>query len=129
VFQQAYNGWILKTDGSGNILWQKSYSGLTSYAGNVFNGIIQTSDGSFAATGESWTPDLTYGGPGLWLVEIEPNGNIGICSCAQDTNVTPQVLDLHVYPASFTGALPGLAFSGVNIKGKSTSIKPTTIYP
>lgn len=129
VFQQAANGWIVKTDGSGNILWQKTYSGLTSYAGNVFNGIIQTSDGGFAATGESWTPDLTYGGPGLWLVKIEPNGTVGTCSCAQDTNATPQVLDLHTYPASFTGALSGLAFSGVNIKGKSTAITPTTIYP
>jgi hypothetical protein len=129
VFQQAYNGWMLKTDGSGNILWQKSYSGLTSNVGNVFNGIIQTSDGGYAATGDSWTPDLTYGGPGLWLVKIEPNGNIGTCSCAQDTNTTAQALDLQAYPASFTEALPGLAFSAVNTKGKSTSTKPTTIYP
>jgi hypothetical protein len=66
---------------------------------------------------------------GLWLAKIEPNGNIGTCNCAQDTNTTPQALDLHVYPASFTGALHGLAFSGVNIKGKPTSVKPTTIYP
>ena len=129
VFQQAVNGWIVKADGSGNIAWQKSYTGLTSNAGNVFNGIIQTSDGGFAATGDSWTPDMTYGGPGLWLVKIDPNGNIGTCGCALDTNTTPQALDLQGYPASFTGALPGLAFSGVNIKGKSTSIKPTTIYP
>jgi len=129
VFQQASNGWILKTDGSGNIVWQKSYSGLTSDAGNVFNGIIQTSDGGFAATGESWTPDLTYGGPGLWMVKIEPDGTFGTCSCAQDTSTTPQVLDLHAYPASFTGALPGLAFSAVSIQGTSTSVKPATIYP
>ena len=72
---------------------------------------------------------MTYGGPGLWLVKIEPNGTIGTCSCAQDTNTTPQVLDLQGYPASFTGALPGLAFSAVNIKGASTSAKPTAIYP
>jgi hypothetical protein len=42
---------------------------------------------------------------GLWLAKIEPNGNIGTCNCAQDTNTTPSALDLHVYPASFTGAL------------------------
>jgi hypothetical protein len=129
VFGHAYNGWILKTDGSGNIIWQKSYTGLTPDAGNVFNGIIQTSDGGFAATGESWTPDLTYGGPGLWLVKIDSGGAIGTCSCAQDTDATPQPLDLQAYPASFTTALPGLTFSPVAIKSKSTSAKPTTIYP
>jgi hypothetical protein len=129
VFHNPDTGWIVKTDGSGNILWQKSYSGLTSNTGNVFNGIIQTTDGGFAATGDSWTPDPTYGGPGLWLAKIDPNGNIGTCSCAQDTNTTPQALDLQVYPASFTGALPGLVFSAVGINSTSTSISPTTIYP
>jgi len=51
---------------------------------------------------------MTYGGPGLWLVKIDPNGNIGTCSCGQDTNTTPQALDLQGYPASFTGHCPGL---------------------
>jgi len=129
VFQQAPNGWIMKADGAGNIVWQKSYSGLTSTAGNVFNAIIQTSDGGFAATGESWTPNPTYGGPGLWLTKIEPNGNIGTCSCAQDTNATALALDLNVFPASFAGAPSGLAFGGVGIKDKATSISPTTIFP
>jgi hypothetical protein len=129
VFQQAYNGWILKTDGSGSIVWQKTYTGLTSTAGNVFNSLIQTSDGGFAATGESWTPDLTYGGPGLWLVKFAADGSLGTCTCAQDTNAVPQNLDLHAYPASFTGANPGLALTAVNINSKSTAVKPTTIYP
>ncbi|MBO0822849.1 MAG: hypothetical protein J2P27_03195 [Actinobacteria bacterium] len=129
VFQQYTNGWIVKTDGSGNILWQKSYTGLTSTGGNTFNDVIQTSDGGFAATGGSWTPDPTYGGPGLWLVKIDPDGSIGTCNCAQDTNTVPQALDLAAYPASFTEAPPGLAFSGVSIQGTPTSLKPTTIYP
>ena len=72
---------------------------------------------------------MTYGGPGLWLVKIDPNGNIGTCSCAQDTNTTPQALDLQGYPASFTEVLPGLAFSAVGIHGKPTSITPAAIYP
>ena len=72
---------------------------------------------------------MTYGGPGIWLIKIGADGTIGSCGCAQDTNTTPQALDLQAYPASFTAAVPGLAFSAVNIKGKSTSIKPTTIYP
>ena len=72
---------------------------------------------------------MTYGGPGLWLVKIDPNGNIGTCSCAQDTNTTPQALGVQAYPASFTAGVPGLAFSAVNIKAKSTSTNPTAIYP
>lgn len=129
VFDQADNGWMLKTDGSGNIIWQKTYTGLTSSAGNGFNSVIQTSDGGFAATGESWTPDLTYGGPGLWLVKINSDGTIGSCGCAQNTTTTPQNLDLNVYPASFTAAASGLALTGVDIKAKTTAVKPTTIYP
>jgi hypothetical protein len=129
VFQHADNGWILKTDGSGNIVWQKTYTGLTSSAGNVFNSIIETSDGGFAATGASWTPNLTYGGPGLWLVKSAPNGNLGTCTCVQNTNAAPQNLDLQAYPANFVEANPGLALTAVNINSKSTTVKPTTIYP
>jgi hypothetical protein len=120
---------MVKTDASGNIRWQKTYTGLTSQDGNKFNDIIQTTDGGYAATGESWTANQTYGGPGLWLVKTDGNGNIGTCSCMQNTNVTPQPLDLQVFPATFARAIPSLSFSAVNTQGKTTSITPTTIYP
>lgn len=129
IFQQATTGWIVKTDASGNILWQKTYTGLTSDAGNVINDIIQTSDGGYAAAGDSWTANLTYGGPGLWLVKTDSKGNVGTCSCAQNTNTTPHSLDLGLYQASFARVPSGLSFSGVNIKAKATSVTPTTIYP
>jgi len=129
IFLQADNGWMLKTDGSGNILWQKTYTGLTMNDGNVFEQVIQTSDGGYAVTGSSWTSDLTYGGPGLWVIKTDSDGNIGSCSCMQDTSVTPQPLDLRVFPATFARAKPNLTFSPVNIQGITTSITPTTIYP
>lgn len=56
-------------------------------------------------------------------------GNVGTCSCAQNTNTTPQSLDLGLYQASFVNVPSGLSFSGVNIKAKATSVTPTTIYP
>ncbi len=129
VFLQATTGWVLKTDASGNILWQKLYTGLTSQGGNEFDDLIQTSDGGYAATGKSWTPDPTYGGPGLWLIKTDNNGNIGTCSCMQNTNVTPQPLDLRAFKAAFVRTTPSLTFSAVNIQNKTTSITPTTIYP
>ena len=120
---------MLKTDGSGNILWQKTYTGLTTNDGNVFEQVIQTSDGGYAVTGSSWTSDLTYGGPGLWLIKTDSDGNIGSCSCMQDTIVTPQPLDLRVVKARFARSTPNLTFIPVNIQGITTSITPTTIYP
>jgi hypothetical protein len=129
IFLHAATGWIVKTDASGNILWQKTYTGLTSGAGNVINDIIQTSDGGYAAAGDSWTANLTYGGPGLWLVKTDSQGNVGTCNCAQNTNTTPQSLDLGLYQASFARVPSGLSFSRVNIKAKATSVTPTTIYP
>jgi len=129
IFLQAATGWIVKTDASGNILWQKTYTGLTSGGGNVINGIIQTSDGGYAAAGDSWTASPTYGGPGLWLVRTDSQGNVGTCSCAQNTSTTPQPLDLGLHQASFARGPSGLSFSGVNIKAKATSVTPTTIYP
>jgi hypothetical protein len=129
IFLHAATGWIVKTDASGNILWQKTYTGLTSGGGNVINDIIQTSDGGYAAAGDSWTANPTYGGPGLWLVKTDSEGNIGTCSCAQNTTTSPQSLDLGLYQASFARVPSGLSFSRVNIKAKATSVTPTTIYP
>ncbi len=129
IFLHAATGWIVKIDASGNILWQKTYTGLTSGGGNVINDIIQTSDGGYAAAGDSWTANPTYGGPGLWLVKTDSQGNVGTCSCAQNTSTTPQSLDLGRYQASFARVPSGLSFSGVNIKAKATSVTPTTIYP
>lgn len=129
IFQEADNGWMLKTDGSGNILWQKSYTGLTANDGNVFAQVIQTSDGGYAVAGSSWTADLTYGGPGLWLVRTDSHGNIGNCNCVQDTNATSQPLDLRAIKATFTSVRPNLALSPVDAQGVITSITPKTIFP
>jgi hypothetical protein len=129
VFLQATTGWVVKTDGSGTILWQKTYTGLTATAGNVLSDVIQTSDGGYAAAGKSWTANLTYGGPGLWLLKTDGSGNVGSCSCAANTNVSPQSLDLNSYPATFAEATPNLAFGPVDIKSRTTSVVPTTIYP
>jgi hypothetical protein len=129
IFLQGINGWMLKTDSAGNILWQKTYTGLTAHYGSVFQQVIQTNDGGYAVTGSSWTADVTYGGPGMWLVKTDSNGNIGSCNCMEDTNVTPQPLDLRAIKAKFAGATPDLTFSPVSIQGITTSITPRTIYP
>jgi len=129
VFLQAATGWIVKTDAGGNVLWQKTYTGLTATGGNVFNDIIQTNDGGYAAAGASWTANQTYGGPGLWLVKTDGNGDVGTCSCVRITNVSPQPLDLASHQATFRGGASNLSFSAVNVRSRATSVTPSTIYP
>jgi len=129
IFVAGTNGWMLKTDGSGNILWQKTYKGLTNHFGSVFNQVIELSDGGYAVAGSSWNADVTYGGPGMWLVRTDRDGNIGNCDCVQDTNITVQTLDLDTFPANFTRTTTNLTFSPVSIQGTTTAVTPKTIYP
>lgn len=63
--------WMIKTDPSGNLLWQKTHGGLSSDGAWY---VDHTSDGGFILTG--WT--LSYG-PGFignaWLVKTDSLGN------------------------------------------------------
>jgi hypothetical protein len=129
IFLQATTGWILKTDSSGNILWQKAYSGLTSKDGNEFFDIVQTNDGGFAVTGASWTANLTYGGPGLWLLQTDAAGNIANCACMVETDASSRELDLQSFPRAFVQTTTGLRFAAASAVGKKTSVTPTTVYP
>jgi hypothetical protein len=109
----------MKLDAVGDVQWSHVYyvlAGVSNVFQKSYNGWVLTSNSG-------------NGGPGLWLVKMDSTGDIGSCSCSQDTNATAQELDLSAYPATFTEDLPGLAFSAVNINGKSTSVKPKTIYP
>src|SRR5207248_10388313 len=107
VFAQATTGWMLKTDASGNIVWQKTYTGLTSGGGNRFNGVIRTSDGGYAVAGDSWTADLTYGGPSMWLGKTHMNGNVSTSRCLNVLNGSVTTLDLLDLPAKSSQAPSG----------------------
>ena len=65
------DAWLVRLDGSGNVLWQKKY--FVSGSPGDITGIIQTSDGGFAFTGSfPFTPGLSD-----WMVvKIDINGNI-----------------------------------------------------
>ena len=67
--------WLIKTDSSGNIEWDKQYGGATD---EFPYSLIQTSDGGYALAGS-----VGHGFPGLelqdedfWLVKTEASGNM-----------------------------------------------------
>ncbi|MFN0274226.1 MAG: T9SS type A sorting domain-containing protein [Chitinophagales bacterium] len=72
--------WVIKTDYSGNIDWQKSLGGdLTEYASNV----LYTTGGNYLIAGNSFSDNGDVGGhyfsttySDIWLVELDEDGNI-----------------------------------------------------
>jgi hypothetical protein len=69
--------WVVKTDQSGTIQWQKSYGG-TNY--DKANSIQQSTDGGFIIAGYSSSEngDVTgnHGSSDFWIIHTDPNGAI-----------------------------------------------------
>lgn len=63
--------WLVKTDGSGNVLWNKTYGGT----GNAWSySMIETGDGGFALAG--CTDSFGAGDLDGWVVKTDAYGNI-----------------------------------------------------
>jgi hypothetical protein len=69
--------WIVKLDGSGNKVWDKTYGGSKS---DLVNSIQQTSDGGYIVSGHTWSDDgdLSDGNNGendYWIIKLDNVGN------------------------------------------------------
>jgi len=69
--QGATDGYLIKTDVSGNIIWSKNYGGFDN---DWFESIDETDDGNFIACGSTYT--YGAGAHDVYLVKISSNGNI-----------------------------------------------------
>lgn len=63
--------WLIKTDATGNMAWNKTYGGT---GREQVNWMIQTSDGGYALFGP--TNSFGVGGQDGWLVKTDANGNM-----------------------------------------------------
>ena len=63
--------WLIKTDGNGNELWNKSFGGTNSDQGGS---VIQISDGNYVILGS--TSSYGSGNSDIWLIKADGNGNI-----------------------------------------------------
>jgi len=64
----SFDLWLLRVDSSGTEVWNRSYGDATRDAGF---GVIQTSDGGFAATGYKGSSST---GSDVWLVKVDADG-------------------------------------------------------
>jgi len=63
--------WLVKTDASGNVLWNATYGGT----GNDWAlSMVQTSEGGYAMAG--WTNSFGAGSDDFWLVKTDASGNV-----------------------------------------------------
>jgi hypothetical protein len=69
--------WIVKTDSSGNLVWQKCLGG-TDYD-NAYS-VIETSDGGYLVGGYTYSTDgnvtSNHGWSDMWVVKIDLSGNL-----------------------------------------------------
>lgn len=70
------DGYVLKTDLSGNIIWQKTYGGKHD---DEFKSVVQTQDGNYALTGYTKSYNDTVNGD-AWIFKLDVNGDSLYCS-------------------------------------------------
>ena len=77
-----WDGWIVKIDNCGNIKWQKCLGGSNL---DSLDDIEQTTDGGYITVGETYSNDGdvigTHGGPDIWVVKLDPDGNVQWQKC------------------------------------------------
>jgi pimeloyl-ACP methyl ester carboxylesterase len=62
--------WVLKLDGAGGIVWQKTYGGS---GDDVADSVVVTNDG-FAVAG--WTNSSSHPNSGAWVLKLDEDGNV-----------------------------------------------------
>jgi hypothetical protein len=67
----AYDIYLVKTDSAGNMLWSKTYGGISDEYGHS---VVESSDGGYVIAGE--TSSFGTGGTDAYLIKTDLFGNI-----------------------------------------------------
>jgi len=65
--------WLIKTDGNGSRIWDKTFGGFVSSSGDGGWSVDETEDGGYIVTG--YTQSLGRGRKDLWLLKTDDLGN------------------------------------------------------
>jgi hypothetical protein len=65
--------WLIKTDGNGSRVWDKTFGGFVSSSGDGGWSVYESDDGGYIVAG--YTQSLGRGGKDLWLLKTDDRGN------------------------------------------------------
>jgi hypothetical protein len=65
--------WLLKTDGNGSLLWDRTFGGFVSSSGDGGWSVDETGDGGYIVAG--YTQSLGSGRKDLWMLRTDGNGS------------------------------------------------------
>jgi hypothetical protein len=115
-YYYGYNAWMVKTDSSGNVQWQKAY-GNPNYAAS-FQKLGLTSDGGLVAGG--YTLEFNNQNE-AYIVKTDSSGNVNRCNDVQISTATSASASETSSPAKLSiGAPTNIAGSGT-VSASSTS--------
>jgi len=90
-------GYIMKTDSVGNLLWQKSYRYTDGDFVEFFTDFIETSDGGILISGSALESNAN-GGQNSWLVKLDSNGCLDPQDCHVSVKDMPLPDAVTIYP-------------------------------
>src|SRR5215469_12101463 len=101
--------WMVKTDASGNVQWNKIYGPDVQYSYRYFHSFQQTSDGGFIAAG-STNEFNNNGGNSLWLVKTDSNGNISNCADVHNDSAVSGSIAVTVSNGDLSAVADGVSY-------------------
>ena len=73
----SYDFWIIKVDGNGNLIWERSLGGTGI---EISQDIAKTDDGGYVVAGHTFSDDIdiavNHGESDMWLVKTDSTGNL-----------------------------------------------------
>ena len=113
--------WMVKTDASGIVQWNKIYGPDVQYSDRYFHSFQQTSDGGFIAAG-STNEFNNNGGNSLWLVKTDSNGNISNCADVHNDSLTSGSVTVTVSNGDLSAVNDGFSYDADSLTRSSAPL-------
>jgi hypothetical protein len=120
--------WMVKTDASGNVQWNKIYGPEVQYSDRYFHSFQQSSDGGFIAAG-STNQFNNSGGNSLWVVKTDSNGNISNCADVHNDSLTTGSVTVTVSNGDLSAVNDGFSYVADSLIISSAPLAATKECP